>query len=69
MKDIISVVLQFVKDLNWKQIISTAILVAAIAMASVYFTSCSVAQGSVSGDRVVDKNVRDSTHYSVTLEK
>lgn len=31
--------------------------------------SCSVAGTAVSGDRVVDKNVKDSVHYEVILEK
>lgn len=65
MKDI----LNYVKNLSWQQIISTAILVIAIAFASFYFTSCGIAKSAVSGDRVVDKNVRDSVHYEVTLEK
>lgn len=42
----------------------------AIAIAILFFTtSCGVARSSVTGDRVVDKNVKDSTHYEVVLEK
>lgn len=40
-----------------------------IAVATIFFTSCGVARTSVAGDRVVDKNVKDSTHYEVVLEK
>lgn len=65
MKDL----LDKVKDLNWKQILATAVLVASLVGATMYFSSCGVARSAVSGDRVVDKNVRDSTHYEVELQK
>lgn len=31
--------------------------------------SCSIAKSGISGDRVVDKNVKDSVHYELILEK
>lgn len=58
-----------IKSLSWQQILSTAVLVAALVAATFYFSSCNVARSTVSGNRVVDKNVKDSTHYEVTLEK
>ena len=65
MKDLIDKV----KDLSWKQILATAFLVASLVGATMYFSSCNVVRSSLSGDRVVDKNVRDSTHYEVELQK
>lgn len=40
-----------------------------IAVAVLFFSSCGVAKTAISGDKVIDKNVRDSTHYEVVLEK
>lgn len=34
-----------------------------------FSSSCGVARTGISGNRVVDKNVKDSTHYEVVLEK
>lgn len=65
MKDL----LEKVKDLNWKQILATAVLVASLVGATMYFSSCNVARSAVSGDRVADKHIRDSTHYEVELKK
>ena len=61
--------------LSWllKQPIVTKVLILIsailIAVATILFTSCGVARNSVVGDRVVDKNVKDSIHYEVVLEK
>lgn len=62
-------VLEKVKALSWKQILATAVLVAAFTAASFFFSSCGLARSLVSGDRVVDKNIQDSTHYEVELRK
>lgn len=58
-----------VKALSWKQILATAFLVVAFVAASFFFSSCNTARTLVGGDRVVDKNVKDSTHYEVELRK
>lgn len=62
-------IFEFVKNFNWKQIIATAILIATLSFCTFYFSSCNIAKTLVSGDKIVDKNVRDSTHYEVVLEK
>lgn len=63
----------FIKWLIQQPVVAKILyLVSAIAIASAllfFTTSCGVARSSVTGDRVVDKNVKDSTHYEVVLEK
>lgn len=61
--------LEFLKTATWQKILATAVLAFILGLVSFYFCSCGIARSAVSGDRVVDKNVRDSTHYEVTLEK
>lgn len=62
-------ILDKVKALSWKQILATAVLVAAFTAVSLYFSSCGLARTLVSGDRVVDKEIQDSAHYEVELRK
>lgn len=54
------------KPLATKILVTIAAILVAIALV---FTSCGVAKSSVSGNRVVDKNVKDSLHYNVVIEK
>ena len=60
---------EFVKNMSWQKILATAVLALALGACAFYFCSCGIARSMVAGDRIVDKNVRDSTHYEVTLQK
>lgn len=58
-------IIEIVKKYGIKGII----IVVLLSIIAYLATACGIAKSGISGDRVVDKNVKDSVHYEVILEK
>lgn len=61
-------IIEFLKTYGWKGLI-VLIVGTIFAFLVAMLPSCSIAKSGISGDRVVEKNVKDSVHYEVFLEK
>lgn len=69
MKDILISVLNWLKVQPIVAKILAIVAIVCVAVVLLFFSSCGIAKSAISGDRVVDKEIRDSTHYEVVLEK